>query len=155
MDKERRRQALQNYLIYLQQDIEREIKGKEGRFYCISFVQGCIQITKWVESEYPWSTAGVPIDRENYFWHARQNVRQAFSTLSDILSPCQTFSPVDDWCTSVVILMFLVGHSMCIEPCRTKCTARSELSAGHQHDMSSIFRDHWGASYMPLFQRLL
>ena len=30
MDKERRRQALQNYLIYLQQDIEREIKGREG-----------------------------------------------------------------------------------------------------------------------------
>ncbi len=30
MEKERRRQALQNYLLYLQQDIEREIKGREG-----------------------------------------------------------------------------------------------------------------------------
>ncbi len=30
MDKERRRQSLQNYVIYLQQDIEREIKGREG-----------------------------------------------------------------------------------------------------------------------------
>ncbi len=30
-------------------------------------------------------------DRENYFWRAGQNVRQAFIALSDILSPCQTF----------------------------------------------------------------
>ncbi len=30
MDKERRRQCLQNYLIYLQQDLERELKGRDG-----------------------------------------------------------------------------------------------------------------------------
>ncbi len=71
-------------------------------------------------------------DRKNYFWHARQNVRQDFSTLLDILSPCQTFFPVDDWQILVAILVFLVGHFMCIEPCWTKCLARSELSAGHQ-----------------------
>ncbi len=36
-------------------------------------------------------------DRENYFWRAGQNVLQAFSALPDILSPCQTFFPVDGW----------------------------------------------------------
>ena len=35
-------------------------------------------------------------DHENYFACAGQNVPQGFSSLSDILSPCQTFSPVDD-----------------------------------------------------------
>ncbi|KAK2147890.1 hypothetical protein LSH36_530g00009 [Paralvinella palmiformis] len=30
MDRERRRQCLQNYLIYLQHDLERELKGKDG-----------------------------------------------------------------------------------------------------------------------------
>ncbi len=36
---------------------------------------------------------------------------------------CQTFFPVDDWPISVVI---------CIESFWTKCSARSELSVGHQ-----------------------
>ena len=47
-------------------------------------------------------------DREKYFWHAGQNVRQVLSAVPDILSPCQTFFPVDDWLISVVILIFLV-----------------------------------------------
>ncbi len=35
-------------------------------------------------------------DRENYFWPAGQNVRQAFSVLPDIWSPCRTFLPAGD-----------------------------------------------------------
>ena len=31
MNEDRRRQSLQNYLLFLQQDIERELKGKEGQ----------------------------------------------------------------------------------------------------------------------------
>ncbi len=71
-------------------------------------------------------------DRENYFGRARQNVRQAFNALPDILSLCQTYFPVDNWQISVVILVFLVEHFMCVEPSWTKCPAMSELSAGHQ-----------------------
>ena len=67
-------------------------------------------------------------DHENYFWRAGQNVRQAFSTLPDILSSCQTFSQLMtskyQWSS--------VGHFMCIDPCQTKCPARSELFAGRQ-----------------------
>ncbi len=65
---------------------------------------------------------------ENYFWHAGQNVQLAFLVLPDIMSPCQTFFPVDDWQILMVILVFLVGHFMCIE----HCTAGSELFARHQ-----------------------
>ncbi len=71
-------------------------------------------------------------DRENYFWSAGQNVRQAFSNLPDILRPCQTFFPVDDWQISEVNLVFLVGHFLCIKPCWTKCPARSGISAGQK-----------------------
>ncbi len=73
-------------------------------------------------------------DRENYFGRDGQNVRQDFNDLPDILSPCQTYFPVDNWQISLVILVFLVGHFMCVEPCWTKCPAMSELSAGHQQE---------------------
>ncbi len=58
-------------------------------------------------------------DRENYFWRAGQNVRQALNALPDILSPGRTFSLVDDWQISVVIFVVIDGHFMCIEPCWT------------------------------------
>ena len=70
-------------------------------------------------------------DRENYFGRAGQN-RQPFSGLPNILSPCQTFLPVDFGQISINILIFLVAHFMFSEPCWTKCPARSQLSAGHQ-----------------------
>ncbi len=71
-------------------------------------------------------------DREKYLGRAGQNVRQVISALPDIFSLCQPFSPVDDGHISLFILVLLVGHFMCIELCRTKCPAGSELSAGHQ-----------------------
>ncbi len=74
---------------------------------------------------------GISSDCENYFWCAGQNVRQAFSTLPDILRACQTFFPVDDCQISVAILVFLLGYFRCIELCWTKCPARSDLSVGH------------------------
>ena len=83
-----------------------------------------------------------------------------FSALPDILSPCQTFSPVDDWQISVAILVFLVGHLMRIEPCWTKCPAGSDLSAGHHQKSAGHVRHvrhisrslHWGNfSYLPTF----
>ncbi len=40
----------------------------------------------------------------------------------------------------MVILVFLVRHSICIEPCGTKCPARSELSAGHQQKSAGHVR---------------
>ncbi len=58
-----------------------------------------------------------PSDCEKYFWRAGKYVRQGAKGLLDILNPCQTFFPVDDWQILVVILVFLVGHFMCIEPC--------------------------------------
>ena len=79
-------------------------------------------------------------DRENYFKRARQNVRQAFSALPDILNRCQTFFPVDDWQILLVILVFLVEHFMCTELCWTKCPARSELSAGQQQKSAGHVR---------------
>ena len=79
-------------------------------------------------------------DRENYFWHAGQNVRQAGIALPDILSPCQTIFTVDDWQISMVILVFHVGYCLCIEPCWTKCPARSQLSAGHQQKSAGHVR---------------
>ncbi len=42
-------------------------------------------------------------DREIHFWHAGQNVRQAFGALPDILSPRQTFFPA--------LLANISGHS--------------------------------------------
>ena len=79
--------------------------------------------------------------RENYFRRAGQNVRQAFSALSDILSRCQTFFSVDDWQISLVSLVFLVGHFMCIELCWTKCPAWFELSVGHQQKSAGHVRN--------------
>ena len=79
-------------------------------------------------------------DRENYFWHAGQNVRQAFTAMPDLLSPCQTFFPVDDWQISVAIFLFLVGHIMRIEPCWTKCPAGSDLFAGHHQKSAGHVR---------------
>ena len=76
-------------------------------------------------------------DRENYFVHF---VRQALSALPDILRHCQTFFPVDDWQIPVVILVFLVGHFMCIELWWTKCPARTELSAGHKQKSAGHVR---------------
>ena len=55
-------------------------------------------------------------DRKNYFWHAIQNVRQALSALPDILSPCQTLFPVNDWQISMVIVVFLVAHLCVLNP---------------------------------------
>ena len=75
-------------------------------------------------------------DRKNYFWHARRN----FNALPDILSPCQTFFPVDDWQISMVILVFLAGHFMWVEPCWTKYPERIELSAGHQQKSAGHVR---------------
>ena len=79
-------------------------------------------------------------DRENYFCHAGQNVRQAVSALPDIFSTCQTFFTVDDWQISEVILVFLVGYCMCLEPCWTKCPAGSQLSAGHHQKSAGHVR---------------
>ncbi len=85
-------------------------------------------------------TTGCCSGRENYFWRPGQNVRQAISALPDILSPCQTFFPVDDWQISVAILVFLVGHLMCIEPCWTICPEGSDLSAGHHQKSAGHVR---------------
>ncbi len=74
----------------------------------------------------------IPSDREKYFEHVGQNIRQAFSALPDFLSRWHFFL-VDDWQRSSVILVFLVGHFMCFGLCQTKCPARAELSAGHHH----------------------
>ncbi len=79
-------------------------------------------------------------DCENYFGCAGQNVWQAFNALPDILSCCQTFFLVDGWQISLVILVFLVGHFMCVELCWTKCPARSELSVGHQQKSAGHVR---------------
>ncbi len=61
-------------------------------------------------------------------------------SMPDILSSCQTFFPADDWQISVVILVFLVEHFMCIQPCWTKCLARSDLSVGHQQKSAGHVR---------------
>ena len=57
-------------------------------------------------------------DRENYFWRAGQNFRQAVSALPDILSTGQTFFTVDDW-------QIICGHS-CF-PCRILYVFRTLL----------------------------
>ncbi len=59
-------------------------------------------------------------------------IAKIISALPDILSPSQIFFTADAWQISLVILVYPVGHFMFIEPCWTKCPARSELSAGHQ-----------------------
>ncbi len=69
-----------------------------------------------------------------------------FEALPDILRPCQTFFPVDDWRILVVVLVFLVGHFMCIDPCWIKCPARSELSVGHQQTYARHVRHVWHTS---------
>ncbi len=50
-----------------------------------------------------------------------KNVRQAFSTLPDILSPYQTFFPLDD-CQLSVVLVFHVMYftCVCIDPSHIK-----------------------------------
>ncbi len=65
---------------------------------------------------------------------------RTFSALLDILHPGLTFFPVDDWRISVVVLVFLVGHFMGIEPCWTNCPARSELSSEHQQKSAGHVR---------------
>ena len=54
--------------------------------------------------------------------------------------PLSVIFPVNDWQISVVILVFLVGHFMCIEPCWTKCPAMSRIPAGHQQKSAGHVR---------------
>ncbi len=54
---------------------------------------------------------------------AGQNVGEAINALPDILSPSHTFFPVD-WEILVVILVFLVGHFMLVEPFWTKMSGK-------------------------------
>ncbi len=51
-----------------------------------------------------------------------------YRPLPDIMSPCQSFFPVDGRQTSEDILVFIVRHLMCIGPCWAKCPARAEVS---------------------------
>ncbi len=110
--------------------------GKNCQFRDEARCSLSVKLKNW----FPGSNIGLVSDRENYFWCVGQNVRQAFSAQPDILSPCQTLSPVDDWQISMVILVVLIRHFMCIEPCQTKCPARSELSAGHQQKSAGHVR---------------
>ncbi len=77
-----------------------------------------------------------------------QNVRQAISALSVILSPCQTFFQVDDWQISVAILVFIVGYSLSLwllnaagQNVRQGLSSLPDISRSLP-DMSGIFRDH-------------
>ncbi len=87
------------------------------------------------------SAACMSSDRGNYLGCAGQNVIGGSSALCQtFLASVRHFFPVDDGQISLFILVFLVGHFMCIEFCWTKCPARSELSAGHQQKSAGHVR---------------
>ena len=80
MDRERRRQALQNYLLYLQQDIEREIKGKEGKYFT------CMTSFKF---------------RQARHWFTLIH----FQTGGEIALQIYSYENVDGLCTLIILMM--------------------------------------------------
>ena len=85
-------------------------------------------------------------DRENYFWHAGQYVRQAFSALPDILDPCQTFSQLMtgnyQWSFLFSLSDILHGLNPAGQNVR-QCLSSLPVISRSLPDMSGIFRDHW------------
>ncbi len=80
--------------------------------------------------------------RENYFRSVRQNVRQAFNALPDILIPCQTFFSVDDrqffpLLSDIFTALNPAGQS--VRQCRSPL---SDISRSLP-DMSGLFREDW------------
>ncbi len=59
---------------------------------------------------------------------------QARTVTAKIILACQLMT--GKIISVIVLIIFLDGHFMCIEPCWTNCPTRSELSVGHQHQRS-------------------
>ncbi len=76
-------------------------------------------------------------DHENYFWHAGQNVRQAFSTLPDIFSSCQTLSQLTTGKYQSPFLFSLSDILCVLNPAGQNVSARhQQKSAGHVRHIS-------------------